>query len=333
MINNFKEMRNIIAALVLFLAITGLKAQTTPASFPKDSAQWITYYFNCNADCWAHTQPEEHYYDCYQMKGDTLINSVPCKKLTRWTCTKYISLANTISYSYSGAAYSGVLHYDTITKGLYYAAPNDTAILMYRFGLEAGDNYVTPWSAHHEMNADSLVSRTVDSLFISYPLRSNATFSGFFHYMYWPKDCYWSSDYNGVMSMAGPVYGLLGMDCQTEIGYSRLDCFTNLGTSAQKCFAITDGKLVTGIDEAANVSPAGAYPNPADKEFTFTTYQESSSEKFNISITDLFGNAVYTCNNVSSGTTIKTEMIANGIYLLRMENNKLRSAQKLIINH
>jgi len=84
---------------------------------------------------------------------------------------------------------------------------------------------------------------------------------------------------------------------------------------------------VTGIDEMANNFSFTVYPNPAGDMITVADAPAGST----LNITDIAGKLVYSSALINAAEKISTADLVNGIYIIRIINDKAVSCRKLIV--
>lgn len=91
----------------------------------------------------------------------------------------------------------------------------------------------------------------------------------------------------------------------------------------------------TGIDEMANNFGVNLYPNPATAQ-TNVSFKLNNESTVTISVSDLSGKTVYSNNlgSVKAGahnSTLNTDSLTNGVYMVNVIANGVTSTQKLVI--
>ncbi|MGZ4049520.1 MAG: hypothetical protein ACXVNN_09160, partial [Bacteroidia bacterium] len=132
----------------------------TPASFPKDSAQWLNHSYGYITMDGA--QYDTLYF--YTMQGDTTITSINYKKLSLFK--HYINYSNG-TFGFLPESTIGALRYDSVLNEVYYYSySSGIEKLAYKFDLATGDNFETNYTPY---TFDSLITRAVDSTIIFTP--------------------------------------------------------------------------------------------------------------------------------------------------------------------
>jgi hypothetical protein len=99
---------------------------------------------------------------------------------------------------------------------------------------------------------------------------------------------------------------------------------TCLNTSTCNIVTVT----TTGINEKTLLNNISVQPNPASTYFTLSNVVEGTS----VNVIDVTGKVVYTEVLNNEASTIETQNLANGIYVIQLKNNGAIAHKKLIIN-
>lgn len=75
-------------------------------------------------------------------------------------------------------------------------------------------------------------------------------------------------------------------------------------------------------------APISIYPNPADNQF----FIQSNGLPYHVAIKDMSGKTVFTCTINGTISTISTEHLQRGLYIVTVENDKAFKTEKLVIN-
>ncbi len=91
----------------------------------------------------------------------------------------------------------------------------------------------------------------------------------------------------------------------------------------------------SGVKELTNTFGVNIYPNPANNVAN-VSFKLNNESIVSVTVTDLTGKSVYTNNlgKLASGahaTTVNTDALSNGIYMVNLESNGVVSTQKLVI--
>jgi|GEM_PF-2656255 len=95
----------------------------------------------------------------------------------------------------------------------------------------------------------------------------------------------------------------------------------SVSITVDPCVGITDNTVSFGLN---------AYPNPADQSARITF---SGTALAQLIVTDINGQVVMRVSQYKSGEELNLENLANGAYLVRVENEEFQGQIRIIVNH
>jgi len=100
------------------------------------------------------------------------------------------------------------------------------------------------------------------------------------------------------------------------------------GANSDKATVMKFAENTMGINEGGFQNTVSVYPNPANNFVTLSDVPSGSA----VRILDITGKTVYSLIVAGEQTTINTSDLINGIYLIRIENNRNSVSRKLVVN-
>ena len=100
------------------------------------------------------------------------------------------------------------------------------------------------------------------------------------------------------------------------------------GANSDKTTVMKFAENTMGINEGGFQNTVSVYPNPANNFVTLSDVPSGSA----VRILDITGKTVYSLIVAGEQTTINTSDLINGIYLIRIENNRNSVSRKLVVN-
>lgn len=309
------------AKFYLFLLFSFVLLQSkgqTPASFPKDSAQWVNHWYgypNTDFNPW-------EYFDtlyCYTMKGDTLIGSTNYKKLKMFKSSSFLGTP-----SFSPQILIGGLRYDSVLNEVYYY-DNSTAIekLAYKFDLVTSDNFVTDYTP---TTPDSLIVRTVDST-INFTTQSGGSFSKDVRYLF-HEFCGWSFYRPSIINNIGGSEAFLQNFCSPEFCTYQLHCFSNLGLGDPSCFSPYE--VLLGINTSTNNLQFDVSPSPTNDFIKISVSSISNAAKSNLTVYNIIGERVFETQMNDNNKTIDVHSFKSGIYFIQLNTGNRIFVKKIV---
>lgn len=89
--------------------------------------------------------------------------------------------------------------------------------------------------------------------------------------------------------------------------------------------------IATGIQPSKQILHFQLYPNPTDHFITIDIKENSG--KTNLQLLNLIGQEIFSTNFPTSTTSINTDSLPNGIYILKLTNGNMEGTQKIIVLH
>lgn len=116
----------------------------------------------------------------------------------------------------------------------------------------------------------------------------------------------------------------------THYPLAEYGTYTESGGFKSYNASIYDATNISGIKNLNQSSMVKIFPNPADENVFISSYKNFDK----ISITDMAGHSIITENNINGhACSLNTMPLANGIYILKIEDKGVYYQQKLIVNH
>ena len=117
----------------------------------------------------------------------------------------------------------------------------------------------------------------------------------------------------------------------TYTKYGTLTCFSVCGQTIYPS-AATVCPLVNAVDEIVGNSPHfSVSPNPANHQVTIQV-DESMAKDF-VSVSHITGQTVMLFQLTGTQTTLSTQNLPDGIYLVTLQHQGQRGTQKLVVGH
>lgn len=296
-IHNHTTIRLFLVAMIHCLPTTENAISQTYVPFPDSNAVWsyvlcdICQIGPCSPPCYS-------YY--YNIKGDTMINSI-----------NYNKLYQTWDSSLTNLAYYGSLREDSF-KRVYYVSVNDTnEFLLYDFSKNVGD---TIWGFDIVFNIDSV-------LLMNNQYRKRFIMS------------------NGEEVIEGIGNKTRDLLYQYSEVLPQLLCFkqndTLLVMNDTDCYIYYVGVWEMEENLAGNINYR-LFPNPANYQAINLEYELDLSEEIEISIFDNFGKIVKEINNIPSGfgkhtVVIDISGLPSGLYLCRLKSGNRHAVAKFSV--
>ncbi len=95
-------------------------------------------------------------------------------------------------------------------------------------------------------------------------------------------------------------------------------------TDTSNCIVINSVGIKDNVANAA----VHLYPNPNNGVFTLDVNNESAD----VQIMDLLGNTIYSAKHTKGSVTLNLSDVASGVYLIKVNSNKVQTTNRLIIN-
>ncbi len=326
-------MKKLLLLTVFLFSLSQLSAQSwVYHPFPTDSAKWRENNGDITCNCCNDYE--------LTITGDTLIGLMSYHKLKHagvnhsmpntsvvsgsyWGCWGGINSWNYLSH-YNVGIYNGAFREDTLAKKIYYLEPGKiTDTLLYDFNLAIGDTLPETFNNH----TDSLypwtnVVTSIDSVLVN----------GIYHKRFVISNIDGLSMYTNHVSLIegiGSTYGLL---------YKLYDLFESRGELL--CFSVRDSLVYpwggfpcaaynVGINESEMVVNIILMPNPSNGKFQIETEWQFNS----IEITDVLGKIIYQSDVKNKYTEIDLSDKLEGIYFVRLFDERGNSVVKKIIKN
>lgn len=278
-----------IAVLVFALFCISTKAQTY-YPFPTNYGYWACELLD------DFSQPTG-WYETYKLSGDTVINTMPYKKVYK------------NEYNYRG----GLRELNKVVYFLPADSVNEKVI--YNFNLNVGDTLFNTYG-------EQLILSEIDTLVVN-QIDSVLCVDGNYHKQYRigsANQVMGPGDY--VIEGVGALHGFLTpMYVYTFSGYPRLNCMSNDSTLI---YNLQGAFCFTGLEENIVKAPLDIYPNPATN---YVTVKGSAAVK---SITIYSADGVF-IKNVTHSNTVDISGLCNGMYNLAIETGKAVINRRLVI--
>ena len=102
------------------------------------------------------------------------------------------------------------------------------------------------------------------------------------------------------------------------------------GCYVEASIIITEDDFV-GIADVGNDLELNVYPNPASKEIFI---ESNANGAFDVKLSDVAGNLIKQWKlDLSSTNQLGIDNLSNGLYILTLESNNLRSVDRIIVQH
>ena len=280
--------------------------------FPEDTASWVvhTYSNPCQGYC------NSNY---YEMRGDTILNSVSYNKIYhRDAHFYYITPPTVVGATYGSLKYIGAVRQDSINKKVYYIDSTMTKdTLLYDFSLNLGDTIRPLYKANMALKITK-----IDSILI------NNNYHKIFYFfnitsVEWSliEGVGWGGDFFGILYYAGGSYNLTcfsGNLVGGSGGFGGNECTYTLGPTV-------------GIHKPEATSIYfRAYPDPSNGIFTI----KNENGRINlISIYNTIGEIIFQSTILNPQSTIDLSSQPNGIYFLQLKTEAGIVNKKIIIQH
>jgi hypothetical protein len=259
----------------------------------------------------------------YTISDDTLINNTVYHKIMKtghdfsmtyyanpsphWVCDHSVAYGNYTNYT-------GALREDISLKKVFFIPPSDTALqLLYDFNLNVGDSL----KGYLSLCNDCSKVTSIDSILINTTYRKR-----------------WNFQYSGqpgysIIEGIGSSCGLLNPYTNFEY-FSNLDCFSQNGQTLYPFYSASAAcALLTSIGENSKEQNAlTIFPNPSNGLFQLSA---NNSDFINVEVTNLLGTIIKKSEIKNGSFELDLSNESQGIYFVRVSDNKGKSVVRKVV--
>lgn len=172
-------------------------------------------------------------------------------------------------------------------------------------------------------NANGCDTLTIPGFINAFPLPSIPSISANFDTLF-SSTAYAYQWYNA----SGPIFGAINQ----YFIYLQNDDYYVVITDSNGC-ASSSNVIYTAIaEQEGSIFTPAIYPNPSDGNFNMV-FNGLFTETVSYEISDVTGRVIIRSAGMASGTLVNIGSAENGMYILRVENEKKYYNVKLMVNH